>query len=430
MFFSFPMWSSWMGFLEAFVYAGVAVQVFGLVLFLIWLQDRPGPLKKGILGPLPRNGTLPASLPDRYPGVTIIKPCHSLSDNEEVLFHDYFKQDYPGPVQLVFVVSFEDAPIVPLIRQLLAQYPQVDAQLLVSKTRRAYFPKTDALYDAHFAAKHEVVIWSDSDSIVQANYLTEMVGALQEPGAAMVTTPAMDDGSNNVWSALKTLANNADCATLVMYYTIFNRRKCTGFGLSIGFWKSDVDSIPGFWPQLFRYIGDDIGAPHQFYLHGKKVAYKHIRVPSHFANKSLRTVVMQKVRWLAPQVAAVGNRWVFFFTGFFAYPVIGATTYLLLSGFDANGIQVFGAAVGTRIFAAATTELLYLRRFRMTPRYFWTVPLWDLMQVGFFFVSLFSKHLSFGKKKYLIVDRWFLQDEAAVHAKETAPMGTASGKSA
>src|SRR5436190_12508256 len=44
------------------------------------------------------------------PGATIIKPCFSNRDNEEENFDAFFNQDYPGKIQILFVVSQDTDP--------------------------------------------------------------------------------------------------------------------------------------------------------------------------------------------------------------------------------------------------------------------------------------------------------------------------------
>ena len=155
-----------------------------------------------------------------FPGVTIIKPCHHHQDKEEENFDHFFNQDYEkefrAPLELIFVVSTDKAPIIPIIQSYLSKYPRADAKLIISKTRNACWKKVDALYDGHQIAKHDYVIWSDSDTIVQKNYVSQIVSSLEEDGVSVVTTPQYDTHANNFASAFKTLGNNCDVATFLM----------------------------------------------------------------------------------------------------------------------------------------------------------------------------------------------------------------------
>ena len=117
---------------------GWSIQALGLIALFFYIFER-----KRVFNP-----ALPLW------GVSIIKPCCGNQDNESENFDSFFNQDYPGKFQIIFSVSEESDPIVPVIQSYLKKYPQVDAELVISKTRNANSKKVDALYDAHQRVKH------------------------------------------------------------------------------------------------------------------------------------------------------------------------------------------------------------------------------------------------------------------------------------
>src|SRR5690242_7164460 len=88
------------------VSAGIAIQIIGLIFLIRFKSVRIPELKSSI----------------KLPGVSIIKTCYKLEDNEEEHFDIFFRQDYLGSLQLIFVVSDDLDPVVPLVRKYLAKY--------------------------------------------------------------------------------------------------------------------------------------------------------------------------------------------------------------------------------------------------------------------------------------------------------------------
>ena len=64
------------------------------------------------------------------PGITILKPIIGCDGHTEACLRSWFEQDYRGPQQiLIGVASLEDV-VVPLVRRLIAAYPNANAELI------------------------------------------------------------------------------------------------------------------------------------------------------------------------------------------------------------------------------------------------------------------------------------------------------------
>lgn len=350
----------------------------------------------------------------KLPGVTILKPCREAKDNEEENFDGFFNQNYPGNVELLFIVADMSHPVVPIIQKYIQKYPNRDARLLISTSKNACSPKINSLYDGHHVAKHEIIIWSDSDVIVRPEYVSEMVASLQQPGCDLVTTPQYDTRANTFGSAFKVLANNCDLAVFVMAYRMLNRRKKIAWGHSAGFWKADFDSFgEKAWSFLNRYFADDLGLPILYDQHGKKVVFQNIYCPVETSNKTVAQMVEQKRRWVVCQRAVVGNKLVYLL-GMFSYPQIPALFLVLLSLFNPLACGIFVAVAVMRIAISAIFEKLYLNSLRMSIRYFWTIVLWDISQIYFFWYGFSTQIITFRGQKYKILANHTLVPELDV----------------
>lgn len=66
------------------------------------------------------------------PPVSILKPLMGVDDNLKDSLETYFNMDYPK-YELIFCVQDPNDPSISLVRELMSQYPDVDARLFFGK---------------------------------------------------------------------------------------------------------------------------------------------------------------------------------------------------------------------------------------------------------------------------------------------------------
>lgn len=362
---------------------GIGLQILGFVCLLFYI------FKKA-----PRIASGPT-----LPGVTILKPCARAMDGELENFRTFFEQKYEGPLQILFVVSSMTDPIVPLVRDMLKRYPNVDAELILSTTRKACWPKTDALYDGQQVAKHDIVIWSDSDAVVREDYVHQVVEALSEKGVSVVTIPQLDAFVDNFPTALKALGNNADVFSYMMIYNAFTRAKDIAYGHSIAFRRSEFAEFEEeAWHCLNTHLADDLELPKVFTRHGRKVVHRNIYCPVRFSGKSLSQVFRQQEKFTLCQRSVTG-RWTYLL-GVLVFPQLWAAFYVLTTGYSDAAVSLFFLVWALRAFISLVGEAAILGSVRMTLRWFWVIPLWDILHLYFNLYAFFQDKIVFGGKVY------------------------------
>jgi hypothetical protein len=356
----------------------------------------------------------PPPLPEGpLPGVTVIKTCVGVDDGEAELFDALFHQDYPGPLQLIFTVPNTECAANPVIDAYLKKYPNVDAMKLVSTTRLAAYRKVDAVYDAHPHVKHPLVAWSDSDVVTTTHFVRDVAASLLEPGVSMVSTPQFDAGADNFATALKTVGNNVDNATMVPWYLLTYRPVRMVVGHLIAFHKKDLDELADeLWATLRIALADDQGTGLTFAKHGKKIVFRNIHNPVRFAGKTLKSMVNQKERHAICQQAGAGSKWAYL-VFMFMYAQLPATLWLLTHLFQPSAWVVFAAPFVVRTLLGFWVEKLFLGTLSMTAKWFWTVPLWDLAAAYFILKATITQRVDYHGKWYDIVDRIYLKPEGA-----------------
>ena len=139
-----------------------------------------------------------APVPKMRPPVSVLKPLCGVEPLTELALESFFLLDYPD-YQLVFGVQSETDPVLAVVADLRARYPQRDVALVVDATPHGSNRKVANLINMQPAAKHELLVISDADIHVPPYFLDRVVAALEEPGVGLVTslytalpgTPAM-----------------------------------------------------------------------------------------------------------------------------------------------------------------------------------------------------------------------------------------------
>jgi len=189
------------------------------------------------------------------PSLSLLKPLKGCDAETETCLRSWLAQDYPGPVQVLFLVATEDDPAAPLVRRLIAEHPSHDLELVVCPRRLGPNSKVSKLAQASARLKHDVVVVSDADVQVPRGFLADLVAPLREDGVVLVnpfyelatpTTAAMR------WEAV---AVNAD-----FWSSVLQARRLGGLKFALGavmaVRRDALEKIGGF-AALVNHLADD-----------------------------------------------------------------------------------------------------------------------------------------------------------------------------
>jgi len=229
------------------------------------------------------------------PGVTLLKPLKGMDPETRGCLESWFRQDYRGPVQLLFGVADEKDPVCELVRKLTAEHPQANAQLVLCPEQFGPNAKVSTLTHLERLAQHDHFIVSDADTRVPPDFLAQVVQPLRDPQAGLVncfyalanpTTPAMQ------WEAV---AVNADFWSQVLQSRTLKPLDFA-LGAVMATRRQQLNEIGGF-RALVDYLADDYQLGNQIAKRGYRIELCPVVVECWERPQGWRDVWAHQLRW-------------------------------------------------------------------------------------------------------------------------------------
>nr|GAT47832.1 glycosyltransferase family 21 protein [Mycena chlorophos] len=127
----------------------------------------------------PRSPLATAS-PTSAPGVSILRPLKGLDTNLYENLESTFAQEYPN-FEILLSAADENDQALPVARELIAKYPQVNCRILVGEEVVGVNPKVNNLIRSYREAAHDILWVIDSNVTVHSGTLARSVDALVGP---------------------------------------------------------------------------------------------------------------------------------------------------------------------------------------------------------------------------------------------------------
>ena len=326
------------------------------------------------------------------PGVTLLKPLHGTEPGLFENLASFCRQDYPGRVQIVFGVQSASDPAIPVVRQLQVAFPDVAIRLIVDGTIHGTNRKVSNLINMEREIRHDVVVMSDSDMAVPSDYLARIVAELNRPAVGAVTCLYHGVPVEGVWSQLAALGIDTHFLPSVAVGTSLGMAKPC-FGSTVAFRRETLVAIGGF-----RSVADELADDYMIGAAvrglGLAVSVPAFTIGHTFAERSLRALVRQELRWARTirRVDPVGHA-----GSVVSHPLPFALGALLLD----PGVTSFlfvALAIAMRLLLCLAVE----RGFGVRRHPYRLVPVRDLLSFGILVASFLGRGVSWRGHRYSV----------------------------
>jgi ceramide glucosyltransferase len=334
----------------------------------------------------------PAAPAANFPAVTILKPLYGAEPNLHENLARFCVQDYPGPIQIVFGVSDRADPAIAIVREIVAAFPDRDLKLVINSRRHGSNRKISNLINMAAEASHDILVISDSDIVVDADYLKSVVASLQQRGVGVVTCLYRGVAARGVWAKLSAAAIDSHFLPSVLVGVMF-RLAAPCFGSTIAIRKDTLAAIGGL-EAAADQLADDYALGAAVRRAGLDIAIPAYIVGHECVQKSAAGLLRHELRW-ARTIRSVDPAG-------FAGTVITHAFPLALLGLLLGGMTALAILVPAALVCRAALQVELDRAFRMRDGFYWWGPLRDLVSFAVFVASFFGRNVEWRGHRYSV----------------------------
>ena len=160
-----------------------------------------------------------------YPPVSVLKPLKGLDDNLFDNLESICMQDYPE-YEIIFSLQDYNDPAYKIARKIKDKYPGQEITIMVERCDAGLNPKVNNLIPAYRIAKFEHILISDSNVMVNRNYLEEIVKHMEDPGVGLVSNIIKGTGGYSFGSIFENLHLNSFIMGSVCFLDKFLKMPC------------------------------------------------------------------------------------------------------------------------------------------------------------------------------------------------------------
>jgi ceramide glucosyltransferase len=303
------------------------------------------------------------------PPLSILKPVYGLDRETYQNYASFCVQNYPD-YEILFCVSDDRDPAIPVIAELARNFPERKIKLIVGSEPLGVSDKVNKLCRMVREATHEIVAVSDSDVRVEPQYLRAIAAPFRHPTIGAVTCLYRGLTDDSLAANLEAIGNSTDFTAGVLVAWMLGDVNFT-FGATMATTKTRLAEIGGF-ESLVNHFSDDYELGNRIAARGHRVELSTFPVSIVYPHQTLGDAFRHQLRWnLSIRYSRPAGHLGLIFTqglplallaALFARSAAGAVTwvlgYLVLRGFSA---WVIGVAGMRDTLSRQKIELLPLR---------------------------------------------------------------------
>ena len=334
-------------------------------------------------------------LADYTPPVSVLKPVRGVDFGSYENFASFCRQEYRD-YEILFVVNDDGDPAVPVVRRIIAEFPERRIRLFVGAEHLGANRKVNKLARLAREARNEVLVLTDGDVRVGPGFLREVVASLANRKTGAVTCFYRGIAEKNLGAEIEAVGASSDFFAGVLMAGL-TEGVTFALGASIATTEEWLGKIGGF-EAIADTLADDYELGNRIAKMGGEVVLSREAVWTMYPAQTLRSFWDHQVRWartvrLCRPLSYAG---LLFTQGL---------PWALLAALVAPVKWIAGAFLLAYLvlrFAMAWTVGVWGVGDEVLRRRFWLVPLRDAIHFVIWLASFGSNRIRWGNVEYVI----------------------------
>lgn len=306
----------------------------------------------------------------KLPPMSLFKPLRGAEAGLESCLQSFFEQDYPV-FELLFAVRTPDDPAVEVVNRLIKRFPNVPARLLLTGQPPYANAKVFSMRTMTEAAKHDIFIITDSDTLVAPDYLRAMAAAFADEKVGAVTNLYRGAEGTDFWAKLEALGMSTEFMAGVVVAERLEGMKFA-LGPSMAIRRQCLADIGGF-EAMKDFLADDFVLGHWADRAGWKVELSPYVVDHLATTAGFGPTFAHRLRWNRSSRFSRPDGYI---GQGFTYGLVWAMFFALAAP-PVIGLPALAASMTLRIVLALTLGAGLLGD-GTVPFRLWMLPLQDL----------------------------------------------------
>ena len=327
--------------------------------------------------------------------ISILKPLAGVEEGLEQNLRTFFEQRYPA-FEILFAVRSEKDPAIEVVERLRREYPAVPSRLIVTGEPPYPNAKVYSLDRMLAAARYELIVMSDSDIRVTPEMLSTIAAEFQDPQLGMATCPYRVVPGRSFWSTLEAVGLNTEFLGGVLVARMLDGMKFA-LGPTIAARRETLQKIGGF-DAVRDYLAEDFVMGKLAAEHGYGVILSSYVIEHRIGAQTFGANMRHRLRW---NRSTRRSRPAGYVGQVFTNPLPPA---LLLLAFGTAWWPVVALTAVLRA-VAGWAAAGYVLRDPLTARFFWLVPLQDVISLLTWCAGFFGNTILWRGRRY-----WLLRD--------------------
>ncbi|MGH9801696.1 MAG: glycosyltransferase, partial [Blastocatellia bacterium] len=220
------------------------VSVGGLAYYLIAIDSVRRLRKVRAIEPPPQSVT----------PISLLKPLSGVDPGLEAHLESFFRQDYPA-FEIIFAVRQNSDPAVEVAERLMARYPKVQAQMVLTGEPPYANAKVYSMEKMAALASHDILVITDSDASVGPDYLQAVASGFASQDVGALTNLYRGVSGDDLWSKMEALGMSTEFMAGVVVAERLEGMHFT-LGPSMAIRVDCLRQIGGF-AGMAEYLADD-----------------------------------------------------------------------------------------------------------------------------------------------------------------------------
>lgn len=264
--------------------------------------------------------------PQFCPPISILKPLNGLDDHLFDNLASFCNQDY-SKFEILFSLQDPNDPAYRVVQKIKEKFPQREISITIEECHDGWNPKVNNMLPAYQKAQYPYILISDSNVMVEPNYLKKIIQPMKDPQTGLVTNLIKGVGAKTLGSLFENLHLNSFVLGNVCLLQKFLNIPCV-IGKSMLMRKEDLEAIGGL-----RAVKDVLAEDHfigeKIRQRGQKVVLSSHMISNVNEYWGLKRFVNRHVRWGKMRWKILGYKYL---SELVSNPVLLSLSSLLFEG--------------------------------------------------------------------------------------------------